>query len=118
MTDNGQDLMNFMHYPAEKFPGAVSCLIGEGTQAERLEMALNVISYLDHGVDEPPQVPKEIEKDFKELWAKIHATKAGSEGTIAAYVSSLDQEQMQAIAEQIVDWSCRTERAWDLITSD
>ncbi len=117
MTDNGQDLMNFMHSPAEKFPGAVSCLIGEGTQAERLGMALNVIMHLDHGPDEPPTVPKEIEKDFEELWAKIRATKHGSEGSIAAYVLSLDEAQMQVIGEQIVDWSCKTERAWDLITN-
>lgn len=118
MSHDGLDLMNFMHYPAEKFPGAVSCLIGEGPLAERLAMALEVISYLDHGTDEPPQVPKEIEKDFEELWAKIRGTKHGSEGSIAAYVSGIDEAKMQAVAQQIVDWSCKTERAWDLITSD
>jgi ribosomal protein L12E/L44/L45/RPP1/RPP2 len=98
-----------LSYGWQKFHAAIHSLTGSEPLSQRI---INAYAYsLVHLKDE--DVPSEMLKKFNQFKKNITSVEAkGDEGTIAATVNSLSDEQLQKVAEQIVSMHDTVTRAY------
>lgn len=97
-----------LSYGWQKFQGAIHSLVADRSLKERLNYA---IAYNLNVLEADEDLPKEIVEDFKEFIALVTRVEAvGEEGTIAATLNTLSDEDLGQLATKIVsmhDTVCR-----------
>lgn len=89
-----------LDYAHEKLSVAVDCLVGSGTLAERFENAyLSALGRLSNGQD----LPAELQELLEPIQEGLTSVSDPKRGSLQATLKTLDDEQLQGLAEQVVD---------------
>jgi len=100
-------------YAYEKFHNAVLCLTCQGDQRERLYKALQYLKNIEIQMHPEKHLPEVIRDDYLEFITRMSSIKAvRDEGDFRATINSLDEEELNQAASDIIsffDCVCRYE---------